>query len=347
LLSRIPPVRRSAPLVAAVFVVGAGVGAAVAALSHSPAARDAQVKRLALPQGHSDANGDRAGLGGSPARRQAPRPQHAGAPELLLPGNAQASFEALASRLGGQAGLAVGPIGAGEIETFGSLQAGHAWSTMKVPVLVTLLDDLRSSGQQLSGQEERDATLALEESDNAAAEALFGELERIHGGLVGASDALQRTLEGVGDQTSVNTQPNNQGFTTWGQTIWSASEEVRFYGQLAAGCLLPVTQSEFVLGLMQKVIPSQRWGAGAAGYPPSVSLGFKGGWGPENGAGYLVRQTAIVSSGQGGYVVSMIALPASGSFESGTSMISALARWARGHLSLHAYPGPPRCEGGR
>src|SRR5438093_10161440 len=41
--------------------------------------------------------------------------------------------------------------------------------------------------------------------------------------------------------------------------------------------------------------------------PSTVELGFKGGWGPESGGGYLVRQTAIVESGGHGYVLSMIA----------------------------------------
>ena len=96
---------------------------------------------------------------------------------------------------------------------------------------------------------------------------------------------------------------------------------------------------------MSNVIPSQRWGAGSAGYPSAVPLAFKGGWGPESGGAYQVRQTAIVGSGDHGYVVSMLALPASGSFSDGTNMLTALATWARQHLDLNATRPPAGCSG--
>lgn len=257
----------------------------------------------------------------------------------------ETGFENFASELGGKAGLAVGPLGSGPIQAMGSLEAGHAWSTMKVPVLVTLLKHDEGSGESLSGEEEGDATLALEQSDNAAAEALFSRLEQLFGGLVSASDVLQQTLSEAGDfSTRINTAPNSQGFTTWGQSIWSVYGEVTFYRALARGCLLNHADTAFVLGLMRNVISSQRWGAGAADYPAPAPLGLKGGWGPENGGGYLVRQTAIIGSGNRGYVLSMVALPSSGSFDDGVSMISAMAGWARQHLPVEL--GQPSSCGG-
>lgn len=337
MLSRIPPVRRSVPLVLAVFIVGAGLGALVIAVTGHSAATQQRPKVLVLGA-HRSTDASKATGSGVPttSRHSATATSEeaggASAGTPLVPAGAAASFATLAAHLEGEAGLAVAPLGEGPIQTFGSLQAGHAWSTMKVPVLTTLLADYEQSNQSLSPAEVEDATRALEESDNAAAEALFGELEKIDGGLVQASQAVQQTLERAGDHTRINTAPNDEGFTTWGQSIWSAAGEVRFYRALAQGCLLTSEGTEYVLHLMRSVIPSQRWGAGAAGYPSSVPLAFKGGWGPENGAGYLVRQTAIVGTGKGGYVVSMIALPSGGSFEDGVSMITALARWAREHV---------------
>jgi hypothetical protein len=241
--------------------------------------------------------------------------------------------------------VAVAPLGQGPIRTLGSLQQGHAWSTMKVPVLVTLLREYAQSGHSLSAQQQNDAALALERSDNAAAEALFGALERIHGGLVPASAALQRTLAAAGDTaTIVNTAPNDQGFTTWGQTVWSVTGEIQFYRALAQGCLLAPGGTAYVLKLMRNVVPAQRWGAGAAGYPAATRVAFKAGWGPENGAGYLVRQTAIIGSGGRGYVASMLVRPHDGSFAQAVNMINALASWARQNIPLDAGT-PGRCTG--
>ena len=45
-----------------------------------------------------------------------------------------------------------------------------------------------------------ESALALEQSDNAAAESLFSRLEQIHGGLDGASIAVQDALERAGDR---------------------------------------------------------------------------------------------------------------------------------------------------
>lgn len=228
------------------------------------------------------------------------------------------------------------------MQTLGVLQDGHAWSTMKVPVLTTLLGDYEQSGQPLSPQERTDATLALEQSDNAAAEELFAQLEQLHGGLVPASEAVQQTLFEAGDlNTRINTASNDEGFTTWGQSLWSPAGEVRFYRALARQCLLDPHDTTYVLGLMGNVIPAQRWGAGKAGYPSALPLGFKGGWGPDPEGNYLVRQTAIVGSGDTGYVLSIIALPHGGAFSEGISMITAIASWAQQHLPVRRAPPAP------
>lgn len=279
----------------------------------------------------------------SPAAPKASNAERA----LVVPSGAPASFAGLAATLPGQVGLAVAPLGAGHITTLGALQAGHAWSTMKVPVLVTLLKDYAQGGRQLSTEEQSEASLALEQSDNAAAEALFSQLEQLHGGLVGASLAVQQTLRSAGDHvTVINTAPNDQGFTTWGQSIWSTSGEVEFYRALAHGCVLGSADTAYVLSLMRNVIASQRWGAGSAGYPGGLDVAFKAGWGPETGGtgAYLVRQTAIVSSGSRGAVISMIALPSDGTFSEGVSMITSVAKWARAELDATAPRPSAGCD---
>jgi hypothetical protein len=210
---------------------------------------------------------------------------------------------------------------------------------MKVPVLATVL--ARSGG---SFDQQALAARALDASDNAAAEALFADLERVNGGLIGASEAIQDTLREGGDEsTMINTAPNSEGFTTWGQSEWSAAGEVTFYRSLARGCVLNPSRTQYVMTLMRDVESDQRWGAGSAGLPSQLALGFKGGWGPEPDGRYLVRQTAIAGSGDQGYVFSMLAKPSDGQFATGTEMLTDVARWVGRTFPLTAVGASARC----
>lgn len=347
-LRPIPPIRL--PLVMAVFVAGLSIGVAAIAISRHQHVRHVIVTRTILSS-RTDRGSSSTGTGStttnhatsattaasaavSARRRSHPSSRSSDSPALA------SSFAAFESQLNGSVGLAVAPLGAGPIETFGPAQIAHAWSTSKVPVLVTLLATDKQRGHELDSVGREDATLALTESDNAAIEALFNSLEQLRGGLVPASEAVQEMFRKAGDETAVvNTAPNDEGFTTYGQSEWSLRDEIVFYRALARGCLLDASDTSYILGLMGDVIPSQRWGAGSAGYPTSVDLRFKGGWGPVDGA-YQVRQTAIIGTGDQGYMIAMIALPASGLFTDGTNMLTALATWARHHFNL-TPPHPP------
>jgi hypothetical protein len=353
----IPPIRL--PLFVAVFVVGLGIGAAAIAVSHKRHAGHMTVTRTVVSSGSparssrsptpSAASGHTTTADSQPSLKGAhsgPRIAHARAASAPPAHAVSSSFAGLQAQLGGSVGLAVAPLGAGPIQTFGRVQTAHAWSTSKVPVLVTLLATEKQRGRELSADDRDNATLALTESDNAAVEALFSSLEQLRGGLVPASEAIEGMFRRAGDQTAVvNTAPNDEGFTTYGQSEWSLRDEIIFYRALARGCLVDSTDTDYVLGLMRDVIPSQRWGAGSAGYPSSADVKFKGGWGPVDGA-YQVRQTAIIGSGNQGYTMSMIALPASGSFTDGTNMLTAIAAWARQHFDVGARQPTVGCASG-
>lgn len=266
-------------------------------------------------------------------------------PRANMPANLQARFRAFASSEPGTLGLALAPLGEGPTVSLGALQVGHAWSTMKVPVLVTLLSWLEAHGDHLDAPGQADAELALEQSDNVAAEALFARLEAADGGLNGASSAVQLTLRRAGDKaTNVNTAPNNEGFTTWGQTEWTASGEVTFYRSLVRGCLLARADTAAVLQLMRNVESAQRWGAGTMHVARELPVEFKGGWGPEHGSGYLVRQSAIVGSGNRGWVFSILARPFDGSFASGARIVSDTAQWIGRTLPLGAQTASANCS---
>lgn len=326
--------RRRRRLIAAVIIIDlVGAGALVWALSRSSHHQTTTVASTqAFPQPTAATTTTPKTLTVAAAtkpraHKRATHKRHVASPSLTG-GDPQASFDRLAATIPGHIGVAIAPLGGGPIRTFGTLQVGHAWSTMKVPVLTTVLLELEHNNEVLGPEGRAEATHALEASDNAAAEALFSHLEQTDGGLVGASQAVQATLQAAGDDSAtVNTAPNSGGFTTWGQSEWPTAGEVAFYRSLARGCLLNSNDTRYVLGLMRNVESDQRWGAGSAGFPSGVPLGFKGGWGPEDGGGYLVRQTAIVGSGDQGYVFSMLTRPSNGSFSAGTQQLTQIGAW--------------------
>lgn len=270
------------------------------------------------------------------AKRETERARHqekaSGGPSAatgpLFDADAQGSFDSLAASMPGQIGLAVAPLGSGSVETFGPLQGGHAWSTIKVPILVTLM---RERPEGLSSEEQAWAAAALTASDNGAAAALFDRLEEIHGGLAGASAAVGETLAAARDSsTTVAIAPPPPGaVSTYGQTEWTLEGSTAFYRALARDCLLSQERTEYVIGLMEEVVPEQRWGLGEAGFDSSLQVAMKGGWGPES-SGYLVRQAGLLRDGASGVAVTIIAQD--GTYEAGAADLTRIATWLRENL---------------
>lgn len=246
---------------------------------------------------------------------------------------AEASFRQLAASTSGSLAIAVQPLGAGSRQVLGSDEPAHGWSTTKVPVLVSLMRVRGSEG--LTPEEQTLAHSAITESNNESVLALFRDLERLKGGLEGASAYMESLLRDAGDnETTVPTAaPPPGAVTTFGQTEWSPGEAVRFFRALALGCLLTTEQTNYVLELMESIVPSESWGLGSAGFS---SVAFKGGWGPESG-GYLVRQSGIIDPGSNDGVAVAIVTKAP-DFATGTQTLTRVAAWLKDHVNLTRRP---------
>lgn len=328
-----------APL-AAIAVVGGSLLAALALLGVDP-----------LPWWHGSARAPGADAGGKTGPRGEPRwgshPANAASPRRVAPllaSGAGASWKELERSLPARVGVAVSPLGHGTARNLGTLRSGPAWSTIKVPILVTAM---REPGGSLSSTEEAWARAALTASDNEAAANLFGEIENARGGLSGASKAVEATLRLAGDTTTVVTTapPPSGAISTYGQTDWSLPASTRFLRSLARGCLLGPEATEYVLGLMEEVVPEQRWGLGAVGFGPAWQVAFKGGWGPKGSSSgaYLVRQSGVLRHSNAGVAVALGAEADSGSFEAGIEALGQVATWLHENLDDRGYPAQPNC----
>ncbi len=243
---------------------------------------------------------------------------------------AASSFEQIAAGLSGEVGAVIGPPGSSEATGFGSLQSGSAWSTSKVPIALRVLEDA-GGPRGLSAAQAEEMRSALTLSDNEAAASLFGDLEGSHGGLDGASAAVDEVLREGGDESTLISTQGRGEFSTYGQTEWSLGNQQRFMSSLAAGCVVGPESSDYVLDLMGEV-SSDTWGLGSAGLPAR----WKGGWGPGIDGGYLVRQMGILYVGDKEAVVTLAALPADGQFTTGESMATAIAQWLAKQASKYA-----------
>jgi hypothetical protein len=322
-----PETPRWAILVAAlILLVGVGAAAAIYISRHEDGSQavarthQAAVRKSAQALPPQPETQTRA-IAPTPAKKQS---QPTNGP-ILGPG-AESSFAAMAGSLPAQVGMAVASLGDGQVYEFGDLREGHAWSSIKVPILTAVM---RDEGEALDPEEEAWATSALTASDNEAAAALFGRLEDTYGGLDGASRAVEAVLRDAEDTTtSVATAPPPPGaVSTYGQTEWSLLGSVQFYGRLVDGCLLAPSGTEYVEGLMESVIPEQRWGLGEGGFPSGWNVGMKGGWGPESNGAYLVRQSGYVRDGKHGIVVAMMAIDDSGAYPAGANDLTQMAQW--------------------
>lgn len=240
-------------------------------------------------------------------------PSRAGS--ALLDSDADQSFSDLEHQLGGASGLAVSLPGRGQKPiVLGTLSTGPAWSTMKVPLAMAAVETSSGSTDLM--------TRAITGSDNAAAESLWSSL----GSPQVAGTAVEAQLVAAGDdQTPVQTQRVRAGFTAFGQTDWSLAQQQRFIAGMSC-----VASSKPVLRLMGQVESDQRWGLGTLSGP----VRFKGGWGPDPGGSYLVRQMGIMTLDGRLLPISVMTRPVSGSFDAGTQNLTRIAQWATRHINV-------------
>lgn len=213
------------------------------------------------------------------------------------------------SKYSGQLGVALtnprGDRSAAPAE-YGSLSEGPAWSTAKVPVAIAAAKNSGVSAEMRS---------AITASDNAAADSMWRAL----GSPVQAGAAATAVLRQGGDQeTTIETEVTRPGFSSFGQTRWSLSNQATFGANLQ--CIAGGTA---VSALMGQIAAGQNYGLGSI---PGAH--FKGGWGPDEKGGYLTRQFGFIPGEKPGTFlgVAIAAKPSDGSYETGQAMLTELAK---------------------
>jgi beta-lactamase class A len=162
-------------------------------------------------------------------------------------------------------------------------------SVVKVIILGALLRLAADQRRPLTRTEAALATEMITRSDNDAASALWDELG--HGFIQDFLDLAQmnRTYLGPGP--------------AWGLTQITAYDEVLLLRLLLnQNRVLDTAARDYALGLMARVIPSQRWGV-PAGAPRSLTVHVKNGWLPLDPHGWRINSIGCFTGRGGGYSI--------------------------------------------
>lgn len=218
--------------------------------------------------------------------------------------------------------------GDGTVTTGGTLESGLAapgpvaWSTSKIPVAVAALRAAADGSSTVDAATVQDnVTAAVTASDNAAAQALWDSL----GDPETAGRKVTAVLREGGDTaTTVQTRVTRPGLTSFGQTVWTAENQVRFATKLA--CL---PGADPVLAAMGQITAGQDYGLGRID-----GARFKGGWGPDTTGAYQVRQFGLVPGADGTLVpVAVETVAADGSYDSGAAALDEIVTALAGTLA--------------
>lgn len=200
----------------------------------------------------------------------------------------------------------------GDVITVGEVSESIAWSTIKVPIVI---EALREGGDELDEQ----AKLAITESDNDAASALFEEL----GGGYQASTKVDNLLREADDTTTL-TLPNAAlgGDTGFGMTQWSSADQARFATWMACSGEEAV---QHVYRLMSDLVDSQ-----AVGIETVDGGHAKSGWGTNEHTGVsTMRQLGTIDTDAG--LVAMSIVITGDRLEAVTDEIDVLDDWLAEH----------------
>lgn len=184
-------------------------------------------------------------------------------------------------------------------------------SVVKTAILAALLHRTQHAHAALAANERALATAMITQSDNDAASALWQR--------IGGAAGLRSFLAAAG---MTQTVPGSGG--RWGLTQITAHDEIKLLSLLATDnhVLSPASRA-YELDLMERVVPSQRWGAPRGALPGEI-VAVKNGWLPLSSGGWRVNTTGV-GLGRRSYLVVVLS-DGNPSMDYGVATVSSVAR---------------------
>jgi beta-lactamase class A len=209
----------------------------------------------------------------------------------------------------------------GTVCTLRADRAFDSASVVKVTVLATLLWDAAKHGRRLTRREDELATVMITKSDNAATSTLWRQL---------GADKVTAFLRAAG---MTRTVPGADGH--WGLTQITARDEMRLLDLVTTpNPVLSDGARAYILELMGKVVPAQRWGT-PAGAPDTVEIHVKNGWLSRATHGWRVHSIGAFTGGGHGYTLTVLTQD-NRTMDAGVATIEAVARAVHRDLRAEA-----------
>jgi beta-lactamase class A len=302
----------TAVLAAAVIVAGSGIATASAS---APAIRAANVKGGA--SGRSRSESSKAAPAAVPAARVSEGICSAPPAYRALAAKLSADIQAaLRGRDGHHAVTVYDTVTQVSCHT-GETRHFDSASIVKAIILGALLRWHQETGKPLSAWEKKQATLMITESDNDAATNLWDEV------------GMSRLQHFLNLATMNETQLGRDGY--WGLTQVTSHDEMLLLELLTLpNSVLSNSSRSYELGLMSKVISSQRWGT-PAGAPGDVTVHVKNGWLPD-GSGWHINSIGAFTGKNKNYLMAGLT-DDSPSEQYGIDTVEAVARAAHRDLN--------------
>jgi hypothetical protein len=197
-------------------------------------------------------------------------------------------------------------------------------SVVKTIILAALLRWHQETNTPLSSTEKYEATLMITQSDNDAATYLWNEV------------GMARLQHFLNLAKMTDTELGQDGY--WGLTQITAHDEMLLLRLLTApNKVLDASSRSYELGLMAKVIPSQRWGT-PAGAPSYVTVHVKNGWLPDD-TGWHINSTGAFT-GDGRNYMMVVLTDDNPTEDYGIDTIQAVAKLV--HRDINAAQPKPR-----
>ncbi|MEU1668279.1 serine hydrolase [Streptomyces sparsogenes] len=199
----------------------------------------------------------------------------------------------------------------GTVCTLRADRAFDSASVVKVTVLATLLWDADHHGRRLTRRESDLATAMITKSDNAATTTLWRQL---------GARKVAAFLRAAGMNRTV---PGDDGH--WGLTQITARDQMRLLDLVTTpNPVLSDRARAYVLNLMGRVIPSQRWGT-PAGAPDTVRVRVKNGWLSRATHGWRVHSLGAFTGGGRTYTITVLTQD-DRTMKAGIATVEAVAR---------------------
>ncbi|WP_406450276.1 class A beta-lactamase-related serine hydrolase [Streptomyces sp. NBC_00876] len=184
-------------------------------------------------------------------------------------------------------------------------------SVVKATVLATLLWDNTKHNRYLTQREIDLSTAMITKSDNNATTSLWKQL---------GVTKVNAFLKAAG---MTHTVPGSGGY--WGLTQITAQDEQRLLTLLTEkNSVLSDSARAYELGLMRKVVSSQRWGT-PAGAPVSATVQVKNGWLQRATHGWRVHSIGAFTGNGHDYVLTVLTQD-NKTMNDGVNTIQAVAR---------------------